>query len=134
MEASIWSASLAGFRERVAGTDPVPAGVAVSAVTASLALALLAKVLAIAGGRKNGSAAPVRDSSTQIRPMRSRGSRRRDLVAPRGFFASIRRCFEPLVGRVRRKVDRPGLVPLVHTVRGAGYAITDRARTAPNGA
>ena len=52
MEASIWSASLAGFRERVAGTDPVPAGVAVSAVTASLALALLAKVLAIAGGRK----------------------------------------------------------------------------------
>jgi DNA-binding response OmpR family regulator len=27
------------------------------------------------------------------------------------------------VARLRRKVDRPGLVPLLHTVRGAGYTL-----------
>jgi len=27
------------------------------------------------------------------------------------------------VARLRRKVDRPGLVPLLHTVRGAGYSL-----------
>jgi two-component system copper resistance phosphate regulon response regulator CusR len=31
------------------------------------------------------------------------------------------------VARLRRKVDLPGLVPLLHTVRGAGYAL-DPAR------
>jgi formiminotetrahydrofolate cyclodeaminase len=52
MEGSIWSATLVEFREKTAGMDPVPAGVAVSAVTASLALALLVKVLEITRGRK----------------------------------------------------------------------------------
>jgi formiminotetrahydrofolate cyclodeaminase len=47
MAASIWSDTLAGFREKACGTDPVPAGVSISAVTASLALALVAKVLRI---------------------------------------------------------------------------------------
>ncbi len=31
------------------------------------------------------------------------------------------------VSRLRRKIDRPGLVPLIHTVRGAGYTL-DPAR------
>lgn len=53
MEESIWPLPLEVFRERVAGADPVPAGVAISAVTASLALALLAKVLEIV--RKRGT-------------------------------------------------------------------------------
>ena len=52
VNASLWSGTLAGFREKASGTDPVPASVAISAVTASLALALLAKVLAIAGKSK----------------------------------------------------------------------------------
>lgn len=47
MDESIWPVPLGEFREKVAGLDPVPAGVAISAVTASLALALLAKVLEI---------------------------------------------------------------------------------------
>ena len=47
MEGSIWSDTLAQFRDKAGGTDPVPAGVSISAVTASLALALVAKVLRI---------------------------------------------------------------------------------------
>ena len=52
MNTPIWSATLAEFSEKVAGTEPVPAGVAVSAVTASFALALLIKALRITLGRK----------------------------------------------------------------------------------
>src|ERR1041385_4341104 len=55
VEASIWTETLAEFRETACGTDPVPAGVAISAITASLALALLAKVLDITGKRKGFS-------------------------------------------------------------------------------
>ena len=53
MDSSVWAGTLAEFREKASGTDPVPASVAISAVTASLALALLAKVLAIAGKKKD---------------------------------------------------------------------------------
>ena len=56
VNASLWSGTLADFREKASGADPVPAGVAISAVTASLALALVAKVLLIAGKRRNVSA------------------------------------------------------------------------------
>jgi formiminotetrahydrofolate cyclodeaminase len=52
MSASIWSDTLAEFRARAGGADPVPAGVSISAVTASLALALIAKVLEITGRKK----------------------------------------------------------------------------------
>jgi len=34
------------------------------------------------------------------------------------------------VARLRRKVDRPGLVPLLHTVRGAGYTLDPDRGTA----
>ena len=34
------------------------------------------------------------------------------------------------VARLRKKVDRPGLLPLLHTVRGAGYTL-DPARNGP---
>jgi formiminotetrahydrofolate cyclodeaminase len=47
MGGSIWSDTLAEFRDKAGGTDPVPAGVSISAVTASLALSLIAKVLRI---------------------------------------------------------------------------------------
>jgi DNA-binding response OmpR family regulator len=32
-----------------------------------------------------------------------------------------------LVGRVRRRIDRPGLKSLLHTVRGHGYMLSERA-------
>jgi formiminotetrahydrofolate cyclodeaminase len=53
LEISIWTGTLSGFRDKARGAEPVPASVAISAVTASLAIALLAKVLAISGKRKN---------------------------------------------------------------------------------
>jgi len=52
MDESIWPLPLGDLREKVAGTDPVPAGVAISAVTASLALGLVAKGLEINRRRK----------------------------------------------------------------------------------
>jgi formiminotetrahydrofolate cyclodeaminase len=53
MSASIWSGTLAEFRDKVRSTDPVPAGVSILAVTASLALALIAKVLRIKHAEQN---------------------------------------------------------------------------------
>jgi formiminotetrahydrofolate cyclodeaminase len=53
MNASIWPATLASFCDEVAGTNPAPAAVAVSAVTANLGLGLLIKVLEITGRRKS---------------------------------------------------------------------------------
>jgi formiminotetrahydrofolate cyclodeaminase len=53
MHASIWPGTLASFCEEVAGSNPAPAAVAASAVTASLGLSLLIKVLEITGRRKS---------------------------------------------------------------------------------
>jgi len=55
MAESIWSATLAAFRDRVAGLEPVPAGVSTAAVTATLGLGLVVKVLEIASQRKDFS-------------------------------------------------------------------------------
>jgi formiminotetrahydrofolate cyclodeaminase len=62
METSIWSATLAEFREKASGTDPVPAGVSICAVSASFALALLTKVLEINRKRKNFTGEPEQTS------------------------------------------------------------------------
>ncbi len=53
MPASIWPETLASFCDDVAGSNPAPAAVAASAVTAALGLSLLIKVLEIAGKRKS---------------------------------------------------------------------------------
>lgn len=50
---SIWTGGLATFRDRIAGLDPVPAGVSAAAVSATFGLGLLTKVLAIASKRKD---------------------------------------------------------------------------------
>jgi len=53
MSGSIWTAALATFRDRLATVEPVPAGVSAAAVSATLGLGLLIKVLRIASKRKD---------------------------------------------------------------------------------
>ncbi len=40
-------------------------------------------------------------------------------------FDPVANVVDVLVGRLRRKIDLPGLVPLVHTIRGSGYALRE---------
>jgi len=49
----IWDATLESFRESVASAEPAPAGVSVSAVSATLGVSLLQKVLEIVAKRKS---------------------------------------------------------------------------------
>ena len=49
----IWKATLESFRESVASAEPTPAGVSVSAVSATLGVSLLQKVLEIVAKRKS---------------------------------------------------------------------------------
>jgi formiminotetrahydrofolate cyclodeaminase len=74
MSASIWSDTLAEFRDKVRGTDPVPAGVSILAVTASLALALIAKVLRIKNAETTLLDA-VEQESTQLAQLADRDVR-----------------------------------------------------------
>ena len=50
---TVWTETLEAFRQKLASREPVPAGVSASAVTASLALGLLIKVLDITRNRKS---------------------------------------------------------------------------------
>jgi len=52
MKPSVWESTLEQFRDQVAGRQPVPASGSVSAVAATLALSLLAKVLEITVNKK----------------------------------------------------------------------------------
>lgn len=42
-------------------------------------------------------------------------------------FDPVANVIEVLIARVRRKVDSIGSVPLIHTVRGSGYILSDAA-------
>jgi len=41
-------------------------------------------------------------------------------------FDPVANAVDVLVGRVRRKIEQSGERPLLHTVRGMGYVLTDR--------
>lgn len=41
-------------------------------------------------------------------------------------FDPVANAVDVLVGRLRRKIDPRGLLPLLHTVRGTGYILTER--------
>ena len=50
---SIWTNTLAAFRDRLGSLESVPAGVSAAAVSATLGLGLLTKVLEVARKRKD---------------------------------------------------------------------------------
>jgi formiminotetrahydrofolate cyclodeaminase len=50
---TVWTETLEAFRQKLASREPVPAGVTAAAVTASMALGLLIKVLDITRNRKS---------------------------------------------------------------------------------
>jgi formiminotetrahydrofolate cyclodeaminase len=69
MADSIWRSTLEEFRGQIAGSAPVPAGVSVAAVSATLGLSLLMKVLEITRKRKDFSGDPrkIEDMLTSAR-------------------------------------------------------------------
>ncbi len=60
MSDSIWNSPLEEFRAQLAGRDPIPAGVSVAAVSASLALSLLIKVVEITRRRRDFQGDPAK--------------------------------------------------------------------------
>ena len=60
MAESLWTSTLAEFRDQLASKDPVPAGVSLAAVSASLGLSLLTKVLDITGNRRDFKGDPAK--------------------------------------------------------------------------
>jgi formiminotetrahydrofolate cyclodeaminase len=60
MSESVWKSTLGDFRDRLAGRESVPAGVSVAAVSASLGLSLLIKVLEIVRRRKDFAGDPAK--------------------------------------------------------------------------
>src|SRR5579863_432289 len=102
-EDSIWTATLAGFREKAGGSDPVPASVAISAVTASLALALLAKVISIAGKKKNLDALldAARNGSTRLKELAD------DDILAFNQYMDCKRQGQDLTAAIRKAIEVP---------------------------
>lgn len=86
--------TLENFRHAAAGDQPVPAGVAISAVSASFALGLLGKVLTIASRRKN-FAGDRSETEGMAEAARSQSKRmlqyaEEDVAAFSAYMASVR--------------------------------------------
>jgi formiminotetrahydrofolate cyclodeaminase len=115
VESSIWTTTLAAFRDKAGGVDPVPAGVAISAVTASLALALLAKVLVIAGKKKNVDALldAARTESARLKELAD------DDIQAFNQYMECRRQGKELTAAVRKAIEVP-MDAARSAVRGLG--------------
>ncbi len=94
MAAPIWESTLEQFRAAVASGEPMPAGVAISAASASFALGLLAKVLKVSGRHKKFSGSPAKIDSL-CDAVRTEGKRmlqfaEEDMAAFNAYVASSR--------------------------------------------
>lgn len=107
MEASVWSRTLDEFRHKIDSGEPVPAGVSISAVTASFALALLAKVLDIVARRKNfaGDRQRLRDLRDAARAESMRFTRLadEDIQAFNEYLECARGCDDQAIAAAARK-------------------------------
>lgn len=110
MSESIWTAPLAAFRDRVAGMDPVPAGVSAAAVTATFGLGLVTKVLEIAAKRKDfaGDRDLVADLVHEARNKSQLLAHLADadITAFRQYL-DVRRRKEPTDAAVRKMIEVP---------------------------
>jgi methenyltetrahydrofolate cyclohydrolase len=107
---SIWTATLAAFRDRVAGAEPVPAGVSAAAVSATFGLGLLTKVLEIASKRKDfaGDRTLVSDLLDDARKLSATLSRLadEDIAAFDEYLECLRRK-QPTGAALRRAIEVP---------------------------
>jgi methenyltetrahydrofolate cyclohydrolase len=92
--ASVSDSTLENFRSATASGEPVPAGVSISAVSASLALGLLAKVLKVSGRRKDftGSQSKLEmlEDSARLHSKRMMQVAEDDILAFNGYMASAK--------------------------------------------
>jgi len=107
---SIWSATLASFRDRMATVEPAPAGVSAAAVSATFGLGLLIKVLQIASKRKDfaGERDLVRTLLNDARGLSEELSRLadEDVAAFHEYLDCLRRKV-PTDAALRQTIDVP---------------------------
>lgn len=94
MASSIWTETVAAFRDELAGVEPVPAGVTASMVTATFGLSLLVKVLEITRRRRDSGESPqhlatLLDAARQ-HSLQLAHDADEDVIAIRGYIASLR--------------------------------------------
>jgi formiminotetrahydrofolate cyclodeaminase len=110
MEGSIWTATLASFRDRLASAEPAPAGVSAAAVSATFGLGLLTKVLEIASKRKDfaGDRELVRSLFNDARSQSLTLSRLadEDIAAFDEYLDCLRRK-QPTDAAIRRAIEVP---------------------------
>ncbi len=127
MSDSIWSATLEQFRDRVASIEPVPAGVTAVAVSATLALALLSKVLQVTRKHREFAGDPeligalldaARETSRTLSQLADD-----DVAAFQEYLDCLRRK-QPTGAAIRKTIE----VPLnVARVAASGIALCEKA-------
>lgn len=109
MSDSIWKSTLGEFRDQLAGRDPVPAGVSAAAVSASLGLSLLMKVLEITRKRRDfhGDPGKIEEWLTSARAESAKLERSadEDAVAYAEYMASRKSSGE--AAALRRAIEVP---------------------------
>jgi formiminotetrahydrofolate cyclodeaminase len=127
MADSIWTATLAQFRDRVASHEPLPAGVTTAAVSATFALALLCKVLQVTMRHKDFRGDPdlVNALLKDARDMSARLSHLADddVLAFQEYMDCVRRK-QPMDAAIRKTIE----VPLdVARAAAAGITLCEKA-------
>jgi formiminotetrahydrofolate cyclodeaminase len=122
MADSVWTATLAQFRDRVASHEPLPAGVTSAAVSATFAVALLCKVLQVTMRHKdfrgdpdlvNGLLRDARDTSEKLSRLADD-----DVLAFQEYMDCARRK-QPMDAAIRKTIEVP-----LNVARTAAEGIT----------
>jgi formiminotetrahydrofolate cyclodeaminase len=130
MPDSVWKSTLENFRGQLASRDPVPAGVSTAAITASLALSLLIKVLEIARNRRDfrGDAGKVEQLLAAVREQSANLAQYadEDAAAFAAYLASRSTPNEPAALLLRKAIEIP-----LEAARAAAEALKLCAEAVP---